>query len=179
MKAGTTQTICVDLGIPLEQVETVIFTFADRQKKTLLKKEYPGEVYEQDARLYIPLSQEDTLLICGDFQMEGQINFVGLSVAKTKIFRRHMAGTLATQIIDGNTPSGDDPEILDADISDGVVFVDSGGGPGYEIGAGLKLEGNVLSVDTATAVEEDNTKPVTSGAVYVQLGNVEALLENI
>ena len=49
----------------------------------------------------------------------------------------------------------------------------------YIIGDGLKLEGDTISVDTATEVEEDNTKPVTSGAVYVQLGNVEILLSNI
>ena len=55
----------------------------------------------------------------------------------------------------------------------------SGGGMPYIIGDGLKLEGDTISVDTATEVEEDNTKPVTSGAVYVQLGNVEILLSNI
>ena len=55
----------------------------------------------------------------------------------------------------------------------------AGGGMAYDIGNGLKLEGNTLSVDTAPEVEEDNTKPVTSGAVYVQLGNVEILLANI
>ena len=37
----------------------------------------------------------------------------------------------------------------------------------------------MLSVDTAGAVEEDNTRPVTSAAVYTELGNVEALLANI
>ena len=58
-----------------------------------------------------------------------------------------------------------------------VVY--SGGGMNYEIGPGLKVEGNVLSVDTATEVERDNTLPVTSGAVYVVVGNVEALLANI
>ena len=40
------------------------------------------------------------------------------------------------------------------------------GGGGYQIGPGLK-------------VEEDNTRPVTSAAVYTELGNVEALLANI
>ena len=55
----------------------------------------------------------------------------------------------------------------------------TGGGFSYEIGAGLKVEDGVLSVDTANAVEEDNTKPVTSAAVYTELGNVEALLANI
>lgn len=55
----------------------------------------------------------------------------------------------------------------------------SGGGTPYEIGDGLKLEGNKLSVDTATEVEQDNTKPVTSAAVYAQIGNIAALLADI
>ena len=54
-----------------------------------------------------------------------------------------------------------------------------GGGGGYKIGDGLKLENGVLSVDTASEVQQDNTKPVTSAAVYTQLGNVEALLASI
>ena len=48
---------------------------------------------------------------------------------------------------------------------------------GIKVGENLKIDENgVLSVDTATNVEQDNTKPVTSAAVHVQLGNVEALL---
>lgn len=48
----------------------------------------------------------------------------------------------------------------------------------YTIGDGLKLDEatNTISVDTAEAVEQDNTKPVTSAAVYVEIGNIEALL---
>lgn len=56
-----------------------------------------------------------------------------------------------------------------------------GGGGGYTIGPGLKLdaETNTLSVDTADAVEKDNTKPVTSAAVYTEVGNINALLATI
>lgn len=54
-----------------------------------------------------------------------------------------------------------------------------GGGIGYQIGSGLKVEGGILSVDTAGKVEEDNTKPVTSAAVYTEIGNIEVLLANI
>lgn len=54
-----------------------------------------------------------------------------------------------------------------------------GGGGNYIIGDGLKLEGRTLSVDTANVVEKDNTKPVTSAAVHVELGNIEALLKSI
>lgn len=57
-----------------------------------------------------------------------------------------------------------------------------GGDPGtggYIIGDGLKLEGRHLSVDTATTVDEDNTKPITSAAVFTEIGNINALLETI
>lgn len=50
------------------------------------------------------------------------------------------------------------------------------GGTSYKIGHGLKVEGGTLMVDTADAVEQDNTLPVTSAAVFVQTGNIEALL---
>lgn len=51
----------------------------------------------------------------------------------------------------------------------------------YEIGSGLKLDDatNTLSVDTATDVEEDNTRPITSAAVYQTVGNIEILLGTI
>ena len=51
-----------------------------------------------------------------------------------------------------------------------------GGAVPYKIGAGLKVVENELMVDTADAVEQDNTRPVTSAAVYVEIGNIEALL---
>ena len=56
-----------------------------------------------------------------------------------------------------------------------------GGGGGYQIGSGLKLdaETNTLSVDTAESVEKDNTKPVTSAAVFAEVGNINALLATI
>ena len=57
--------------------------------------------------------------------------------------------------------------------------VEAGGSAGsmpYEIGPGLKVESGVLSVDTAGAVEADNTRPVTPDAVYRELGDVESLL---
>ena len=54
-----------------------------------------------------------------------------------------------------------------------------GGAGGYAIGDGLKVENGKLSVDTATAAEQDNTKPITSGAVYTTVGNINALLATI
>ena len=56
-----------------------------------------------------------------------------------------------------------------------------GGTGGYIIGEGLHLdEGtNTLSVEIADTVEENNPNPVSSGAVYTVVGNVNELLEEI
>lgn len=51
---------------------------------------------------------------------------------------------------------------------------------GIIVGDNLTItEDGLLSVDTATAVEEDNTKPITAAAVYVEVGNIDALLQTI
>ena len=56
-----------------------------------------------------------------------------------------------------------------------------GSGTAYTIGHGLKLDAktNTLSVDTADKMEQDNTLPITSAAVYVEVGNINALLKTI
>lgn len=60
----------------------------------------------------------------------------------------------------------------------GIPRGGGGGSSAYQIGSGLKLDTatNTLSVDTVDAVEQDNTKPITSAAVFVEVGNIEALL---
>ncbi|MBD9116510.1 MAG: hypothetical protein EGQ10_04925 [Clostridiales bacterium] len=47
-------------------------------------------------------------------------------------------------------------------------------------GNGLKIaEDGTLSVDTADKAEKDNTKPITSAGVYLEIGNINALLATI
>lgn len=48
--------------------------------------------------------------------------------------------------------------------------------PFNTIGENLKVVNGVLSVDTAPNVQQDNTKPITSAAVYTEVGNINALL---
>ena len=48
-----------------------------------------------------------------------------------------------------------------------------------KVGENLKINNGVLSVDTVNDIVQDNTKPVTSGAVYTEVGNIEVLLKNI
>lgn len=68
-----------------------------------------------------------------------------------------------------------------------ILISESGGGRStakyYEIGEGLKVEEDVLKVDTATEVEIGNSKPVESNAVYnhvaEHVGNIAILLSTI
>jgi len=50
---------------------------------------------------------------------------------------------------------------------------------GIKVGSGLKIADGTLSVDTADAAQPDNTQPITSAAVYTQIGNIEVLLAQI
>lgn len=49
----------------------------------------------------------------------------------------------------------------------------------FETDDTLTLEDGVLRVNTAKDVEQDNTLPVTSAAVFVEIGNIDALLQTI
>lgn len=56
---------------------------------------------------------------------------------------------------------------------------DMEGKPFSEIGEGLKVDGGKLTVDTTDKIEQGNIKPVTSAAVYTEIGNINAILETI
>lgn len=87
----------------------------------------------------------------------------------------------------GRTTVISSPSSMIAGEGEGDTGGDTGGSPGgtgggfqYKIGPGLKvMNGDTLAVDTATVVMKDNTKPVTSGAVYKEVGNINALLATI
>lgn len=71
--------------------------------------------------------------------------------------------------------------IMAAKVEDEKLTLEAATGSGYRIGNGLRLdtETNTLSVDTASQVEQDNTRPVTSAAVATTVGNIEAILATI
>lgn len=54
-----------------------------------------------------------------------------------------------------------------------------GSGFAYEIGDGLKVTDNVLSVDTADAATEGDARPITSQGVYNEFAVINALLRSI
>lgn len=54
-----------------------------------------------------------------------------------------------------------------------------GGGLSFETDETLTLEDGILRVNTADRMEEDNTLPITSAAVFTEVGNINALLATI
>ena len=67
-------------------------------------------------------------------------------------------------------PKGESGAVLATMNSAGIV----------QPGGSLSVDGNgVLSVDTATAAEEGNSRPITSGAVYARVSDLSARLDKI
>lgn len=83
----------------------------------------------------------------------------------------------------GGVPADPTPDVY-AQILELLNNIADGGKPAtterlgvVQIGENLKITAaGVLSVDTATEVEQDNTKPITSAAVHTEIGNIEVLL---
>lgn len=86
----------------------------------------------------------------------------------------------------GGVPADPTPDVY-AQILELLNNIADGGKPAtterlgvVQIGENLKItEEGVLSVDTATQVEQDNTKPITSAAVHTEIGNIDVLLKTI
>ena len=90
-------------------------------------------------------------------------------------------------ILCGNgIPADPTPDVY-AQIMELLNNISLGGNPAttetiglIKVGENLKItEDGVLSVDTATQVEQDNTKPITSAAVHTEIGNINVLLKTI
>ena len=66
-------------------------------------------------------------------------------------------------------------------VAQAIANIEVSGGGGYKIGDGLKLDTstNTLSVDTVDKAEPDNTQPITSAAVFTEIGNINTLLSSI
>lgn len=102
-----------------------------------------------------------------------------------------ITGATATINSDGGAPSVDvTAGGTPSERSFAFAFHNIGGGgasawsdltdkPFETLGRTLKTVNGVLDVNTSTAVEQDNTLPITSAAVYTEVGNINALLGTI
>ena len=75
------------------------------------------------------------------------------------------------------TEDGKEFEIVDAAARKQIQSISENGT--YKICSGLKVEDGVLSVDVAEAVTENDHRPISSAAVHVTVGNIDALLKII
>lgn len=88
-------------------------------------------------------------------------------------------GGHSVAITDKDHPEGQTFDVMDGQGGGASSWSDLTDKPFTTIGGNLKVVGGALTVDTAEAVEEDNTKPITSAAVYTEVGNIAALLAAI
>ena len=84
--------------------------------------------------------------------------FAIISPTQCQTFSAHLSGS-------SNTGTGSWPEIT--------------GKPFERVGDGLKVESGTLKVDVANDAEKDNTRPISSAAVYTEIGNIDILLQTI
>ena len=90
--------------------------------------------------------------------------------------------------IEGSGPPGKTPvkgvdywtdedkrEIIDEVLEE----IPGGGNFPYKLGPTLKVVDSTLDVNTADDVQQDNTLPITSAAVYQTVGNIDILLGTI
>lgn len=78
-----------------------------------------------------------------------------------------------TQGLNGNMSTN---STLKGDIT---ISNTAGVGTNYKAGENIDITNNVISVITTDEVEQDNTRPITSAAVYTEVGNINILLETI
>lgn len=107
-----------------------------------------------------------------------------IKIGKIGIRLPGVNGLSAYEIAVSNGFEGTEQEWLDSlhgeDAQNYVPLASADVAGRVKVGSNLKIsEDGTLSVDVTSDVVGDNTQPITSGAVYMQLGNIEALLNTI
>lgn len=119
MKSGANYVILANLDIDVSKVDKIIFTL--RGEKNTLTKFYPDDVTITDKVCSILLYQEDTQALEGTVLIEAQINYSDGAVSKTDIARLYVQQSLATELVEGNTPTGKDIRDVTFEVVGGVV----------------------------------------------------------
>ena len=127
MKIGENGIIVFKIpNLDLSLVDKIIFTF---QGVGTVKKNYPSKNVSYDnGKFFVGLNQEDTIILAKELKIkisaEAQINFKNGSVVKSSTISFMLDKTLATEVLDGNTPSMD-VESLELRYEDGVLVAGS------------------------------------------------------
>lgn len=111
----------------------------------------------------------------------GRVELMGTTAAGRKL-----SGSTATRIKDTIAATTQDPPLAPPKWVETVQEMlrqsggsGGGGGTAFRTDETLSYNSGVLSVNTAKTMEKDNTLPITSAAVYTEVGNINALLETI
>ena len=199
MRRGTTPTLVFTVEPVLDLSTLAEAWLTIYQAGAVATKTLP-DLTQTENGFQVTLTQEETLRLCAGAGCRIQLRAAtgqGAALA-SNILRVPVGGILKDGIIGPETGEGDaaarqqdagadDPadsvaplpltlDPAEVQLTLALDAVNTGGGTSYKIGHGLKVEDGTLMVDTADAVEQDNTLPVTSAAVFVQTGNIEALL---
>lgn len=122
-KSGSTIFLEVHQVTDVERVGEIIFTLTGAET---VQKNYPEEVIYADEVFFIPLTQENTGALAGPdghpVKIEGQINYKDKSVGKTTTGVLYFSSTLATAIVEGNTPSPYQLQDVKLEVLGGVVI---------------------------------------------------------
>ena len=110
IKAGSTYNLLVKLDIARPFYE-VIFTLKSDADKQLQKTKTADDYIE--GTFLISLTQQETELLKGTVMIEAQINYTDKSVDKSMISYKVISPTLATKVIEGNTPTESIMEDID------------------------------------------------------------------
>lgn len=108
MKIGENGIIVFSVpDVDLELINKAVFTFQGYGK---VQKTYPSDNVSYDhGKFFIGLNQQDTMILASDLKImvsaEAQINYKSGAVVKTNTISFLLEKTLATEIVEGNTPS--------------------------------------------------------------------------
>ena len=190
MYRGTTPTLVFTVTPELDLSALAEAWLTIRQAEVEITHSLP-DLVPTEGGFSVTLTQAETLGLSASASYRVQLRALtgaGQAMA-SNILSLPVGGILKCGVIGSDPPTHPTPTVrpaalplplnlADPDIRLTLALdaVNTGGGTSYKIGHGLKVEDGTLMVDTADAVEQDNTLPVTSAAVFVQTGNIEALL---
>lgn len=126
MKQGTTQAIALSLNIDLTTVDTIIFTVKSKPNSSmdiLIQKTYPQDTFATDGKIFLLLTQAETIDLPRFIYIEGQVNFINKSVGKTETVKKFVEPTLLTTIIDGNISDISDNETVSLNLNGDVLMM--------------------------------------------------------